>query len=210
LADVEKDSKAPDGVVTGGGRVTIGCKSGCAEPGADVDVYAASTPVKLATVTADSVGGYDVVVQLPADLLAGTHHVIAGTTDASGRRVFYANALTVVATSTVKAAPRLACPASNPTDKSAAGVAAFEARKGACAKQAAAARLFYRGTPFPGKALRRGSAGSAVLKVQQALGVAESSRYDASLRKAVKAFQKANKLKVTGAVHKATWTVLFT
>ena len=60
-------------------------------------------------------------------------------------------------------------------------------------------------------ALKTGSRSAAVVYVQQRLGVTPASGYYGALTKsAVKALQKANKLKTTGNVDKATWKVLLT
>ena len=89
-------SDEPEGTVSGGGFVRIGCDAGCGAPGAEVVVLVLSEPIELTRVQANSSGGYVVVVELPTELEPGTHHVVAQTQDERGRPTFIANTVTVV------------------------------------------------------------------------------------------------------------------
>lgn len=208
------DPKAAEGAVEGGGRTMVACERDCAAPFADIEVYVASTPTLVARVRANAQGGWALAVQLPAGLPAGKHKVIVATTGKDGRPAFYANAITIVPASKVKAPPRVRCPAVAPRGnaRTIKSLTAYNAHNAACIKQAIAARAFYRTLPFPGL-LKLGSRGKSVLIVQQALGQREDRYYGNGLFVAVRTFQRQQKLKVkrwdVGAMNKATWNALF-
>jgi peptidoglycan hydrolase-like protein with peptidoglycan-binding domain len=214
FAAAEIDEKTIEGAVEGGGRTLLECERDCAAPFAVVEVYVASAPVRIATVRANALGGYALSVQLPVTLAPGAHKVIVATTGVDGRPAFYANAITVVPAGKVKAPVRVKCPAVLPKVKArtAKAVQAYNQQHAACLRQAAAARAFYRGLPFPGL-LKIGSRGKNVLIVQQALGSTEDGRYGNTLFAAVRSFQRAQRLNVKkfddGAVNRATWNALF-
>lgn len=66
--------------------------------------------------------------------------------------------------------------------------------------------------PYPGKVLYKGAVGiekKDIERVQRAVGVPVTSKFDAATEKAVKAYQKRKKLDADGVVGKDTWNMLF-
>jgi peptidoglycan hydrolase-like protein with peptidoglycan-binding domain len=86
-----------------------------------------------------------------------------------------------------------------------AGLAAVAASAGLLASAAPAAAK----PPAPSGLLHRGSTGSAVSRVQRAMHIHTTGRFDRGTRRAVLAFQRRHRLLVDGIVGPQTWDALF-
>lgn len=63
--------------------------------------------------------------------------------------------------------------------------------------------------PYPGKLIKKGSAGKDVERIQRAVGVKVDGDFGPATEKAVKAYQKRKGLEVDGIVGKNTWNMMF-
>jgi peptidoglycan hydrolase-like protein with peptidoglycan-binding domain len=101
--------------------------------------------------------------------------------------------------------PSNTSPVRKPSRRARAGITAVAAGTGILAAAAPAAAE----APALNGLLNQGSKGSSVARVQRALHVRDTARFDRATRRAVLAFQRKDQLIVDGIVGRQTWDALF-